>query len=440
MKTRTLNSIKCFSAGFGAAVFFAATIVSAASPGMTLAECAREALNHNPGLRSARATANKANALKDSGTALFLPAVDLSANRTFDHNAVSATDTSYALSVKQSLFKGFADVATVRQLNAQKEAAEAGIAKDDVDLAFELRIAFVQSIYARDLSQLQANLFERQQSNLRLVQMRFEGGRENKGSVLKSQAAFDRTKFELDQAQRSRRVHNLELAVAMGRSVADSMPMVEVSGVLPAAINTDVKGRPEERGTDDVSKHPTVRSATLQAEAAGFAAQAARGRYYPEIAASASWTNSLEKSGALKSSNSDVRYAISLNLPLDVSGSIRSDVHAAVFEKARIDAQLESALGVAVKSLAQASQDLEDAAGRLAYLESSLKASNVQVEISRSQYSLGLIAFQDWDRIEGELIDNEKALLAGRLNLALAQSAMAKALGRGLPELIAELP
>ena len=61
-----------------------------------------------------------------------------------------------------------------------------------------------------------------------------------------------------------------------------------------------------------------------------------------------------------------------------------------------------------------------------------MKAAQVRAEIARSQYTSGLLAFEDWDLIENDLIENEKQALLARRTAARAAAAWDRALGKGV--------
>lgn len=54
--------------------------------------------------------------------------------------------------------------------------------------------------------------------------------------------------------------------------------------------------------------------------------------------------------------------------------------------------------------------------------------------IARSQYSNGLISFENWDIIENDLINREKNLLIGKRDLGLAEATYLRNLGKCFDE------
>ena len=60
-----------------------------------------------------------------------------------------------------------------------------------------------------------------------------------------------------------------------------------------------------------------------------------------------------------------------------------------------------------------------------------LAAADLRAEIARTQYTTGLLSFEDWDLIENDLIDNQKAMLASLRDAVLAEAAWEQTLGKG---------
>ncbi|NDE16472.1 TolC family protein [bacterium] len=411
----------------------------AVAAGMTFRDCIQETSANNPQLRAAAATADRARAQESTAAGNFLPSVSLSASRTRDVADVTSNltgisgketnwDSSLGVTVKESLFNGLSDLSRLRQAAASRGSASFNQEKTNFEVASAMGTAFIQSVYGNSSIKLQKDLLDRRQSNLRLVQLRFEGGRENKGAMLRSQAAFAQTRYELSQAEGARRVKLLQLAGIMGRR--DSAGL-EVEGDLPSA------GPVTMPDSFDVESHPAVRAAAMQSVAAGHSVEVVRGRFFPEVSASAFFGKSSNNGNSWKS---DARVGVSVSMPLDVNASIRDELRAATADKVQAESQLASVVSDIRNQVASARQDVQDASDRIIALTSALAASRVQAEIARSQYSLGLVSFQDWDMVENDLISNEKSMLAGRRDLALAKVALARALGKGLTELEVQIP
>ena len=86
-------------------------------------------------------------------------------------------------------------------------------------------------------------------------------------------------------------------------------------------------------------------------------------------------------------------------------------------------------------TLEQALGDYENAVEQTTARSGFLKAQEVRAEIARSQYAAGMFSFEDWDRIENDLISAQKDDLSGRRDAVIAEAYWEKVQGKSrLPE------
>ncbi|MEQ1666715.1 MAG: TolC family protein, partial [Bdellovibrionales bacterium] len=60
------------------------------------------------------------------------------------------------------------------------------------------------------------------------------------------------------------------------------------------------------------------------------------------------------------------------------------------------------------------------------------KAAQIRADISRNKYKNGLLSFEEWDRIENELILKQKEILSSEKNRIIKQALWEKALATGV--------
>ncbi|MDH3513536.1 MAG: TolC family protein, partial [Gammaproteobacteria bacterium] len=61
-----------------------------------------------------------------------------------------------------------------------------------------------------------------------------------------------------------------------------------------------------------------------------------------------------------------------------------------------------------------------------------LEAAVTRAEIARSRYNNGLMSFEDWDRIENDLIQRQKTFLQSQRDRVTAEAAWEQAQGKGV--------
>jgi hypothetical protein len=100
-----------------------------------------------------------------------------------------------------------------------------------------------------------------------------------------------------------------------------------------------------------------------------------------------------------------------------------------------VEAGLRATDADIVVSLQKALTDFSDAIDQSEVNAAYLLAEQVRAEIGRSQYASGMLSFEDWDRIESDLISRQKSDLSGRRNAVTAEANWDKAQGKSrLPE------
>jgi len=114
---------------------------------------------------------------------------------------------------------------------------------------------------------------------------------------------------------------------------------------------------------------------------------------------------------------------VMVSLPLFSGGETFFAVQSAKAERDRTQAALESTDNQTVLALTQAFAAYHDAVERLSVQRQFLHAAQVREEIATSQYTTGLLSFQDWDVIEDDLIANQKTMLTSQRDAVIAEAA-----------------
>ncbi len=119
-----------------------------------------------------------------------------------------------------------------------------------------------------------------------------------------------------------------------------------------------------------------------------------------------------------------------VSLPLFSGGQTFFDVRSAAAERDRTKATLDSTDNQVVFALQQAFATYQDAAGKVGAQEEFLHAAQVREEIATSQYTAGLLSFQDWDLIEEDLITNQKSMLTSRRDAVITEATWERIQGK----------
>jgi outer membrane protein TolC len=406
-----------------------ATRVSAAP--LTWDEAAAEAEKNNPDLLAARLSVDQAEIRYRSSVSAFFPTLtpSLSASHSnFDTETDAGTvhsegdSVSATLGVSENIFNGFADAAALRVSQANVRAALAAEEVTRAQVSFELRRAFNNLLFAQEQVRLTQRIAERRSENARLVALRFDGGRENQGSVLRSEALEHQATYDQNRARREQRVAQRTLASLIGR---DPFETIESTGALTAnatGADPDFKSLAE--------NHPSFRRAAAAADAADANVRVARGDVMPDLDATASYQR--QGNSIAVDQERGWNAGLRLSLPFPLGGRTVNGIRDARTQAGIRRAELASERNALAVSLESAFANYQDAVERVDVQAQFLRAEEVRAEIGRQQYASGLITFQDWDLIENDLISGETDRLASLRDAATNEAAWRQSQGLSL--------
>lgn len=404
--------------------------VGNADEALTWNMCVLEAARNHPDLAAAEEALGKARAQYAANYANFLPQLSANASGTRSNNTLNLgplgmvgniqNNFSAGLAAQQNLFAGFRDTAQVKKSRADWDAAEATYRLTKAQVSNDLKNAFAKLLFAQEQRQLTRDIAARRRENVRLVQLRFEIGRENKGSYLRTKADDRAATFEVAQAERALRVAQRELNKALGRNEWNPV-MVKGTFQIPAPGEVP----PFQKMALET---PAFRQVEAQVRGANAGVLLARSESFPTLDANAS----IGRSGTTWFPDGD-RWSLgaTFNYAFFPGGRNIFDLRSAKAEQKRNQFNLQSAGHQIAFTLDQAFSRFQDASEKIEVQQEFLQAAEVRAEIARSQYANGLLSFQDWDLIESDLITQQKQMLATRRDAVIAEAAWEQAQGKG---------
>lgn len=393
-----------------------------------------EAAANNAELRSARSSLDAAGYNVSAARSGYYPQVsagvgysDTSGSSAVPGSATPGTSTftgtsySASLSVNQNLFNGFQDRAKVRQGSANRDVSAESLTLAKARISQALKNAYAGLKYAQDSITLAEKIVARQQENVRLVELRFESGRENKGSVLLTKASLAQARLSQLQAIQARATAQAQLAQALGRSDADDLT---VAGDPPT---TEPVAQPDFQQL--ALQAPSYLQAVAQEQSADAGVTLARSAYYPSV----NLSGSVGRNGANWFPQDERRtLGLNLNVPLFTGGR---DYYTSRSAVANLDAATSAKLTaqrLLLANLKQAYANDVQAVEKLKVDQAFLDAAQVRAEIARSQYSNGLITFSDWNLIENDLIQRQTSYVQSQRDRVAADAAWEQSQGRGV--------
>jgi len=393
---------------------------------LTWEDCVRLAAKHNPALIAAREQVAAAEAGIRAARSAMLPQLSIGTSAEYGEQSGSETDgdTSYgaSLSVGQSLYSGGENHAKVRAAEAGLDKAKAGANGTSADRTYDLRSAFVELLHAQEQLDLLRKIEERRKDNLELVDLRYEGGREHKGSLALSQAAFYEAAVDVGQAEREVKVARQTLMRTIG--------MEGEAGALSVTGKLQTTPAPEISDWGRKARETPEYAQTLAEKSAAEAqVESARSGYLPDLSLNGS-------AGRYRDEDAfeDDRWSVGLKLtfPFWSGGGSKYEYQQAKANLREAEANLTDTLNTEAKDLAETLMTFENAVETVSVREKFIEASEVRAAIARQQYEDGLLSFENWDLIENDLIANRKHLLDAQKAAILAEAAWWKKSGHGV--------
>ncbi len=381
-------------------------------------ECRRSAQENNLELSISRLKLKEAEAENRSQRSVFYPELDASVSRSTGERDSEQTDSlSGSVNASYTLFSGFGNRARVTQSEAELHAEQANYDQTCSNLEYNLRTAFAEQLYVQELIALVKKIAIRRANNVKLVEIRYEGGREHKGSLLLSRAQYSEAQFEVEQAKRDLELARRKLAKELGRIRFDAF---EIKGELSA------DAPPENvRLYEMAMQTPGYRSAEAVLRAAEAGLTITRSDRFPKVSAS----GSVASSGETTFETESWQAGISVSLPLFAGGRLSQDIIASGLRHEQSKLDQENTLFTLLVNLQDALNSYHNADEQVLVQKEFMTATELRAEIARVQYKQGLLSFEDWDRIENDLITRAKSWIASRRNALTAEAAWKNTLG-----------
>jgi outer membrane protein TolC len=390
---------------------------------VTWEQCILEAADNNPDIKSVqelwKSKVYQESALRSNNLPQI--SVNLSANdSSFKTTFTREYDANVTLT--QNLFSGFNDASKIKQARANAEEALANLNIAKANLSFSLKSAFQELVYSVENEKLTQNISLRREENSSLVELQFEGGLENKGSVLLSKADAEQARFENLQAHNAIRLRTVQLAQVMGR---DPRSEFTVTGLIPTKEPTE--STPD--FTQLVASTPDLKQALAKEAFAESAIDIARSGYYPSL-------NFVGVAGRRGEDffPSDKTWSLELRLSYPLFSGLR-DYHSLKSASAQWMSSTQSRINIdstLMSSLREAYYNYIESVKKLTVDESYLEAVRVRAEIARSRYNSGLLSFEEWYVIENDFISRQKNYLQSKKNRIINEAAWEKAQGKGV--------
>ncbi len=325
------------------------------------------------------------------------------------------------LNFNQNIFSGLRDKSKIDQAEWRTKNSFWSYVSAKAGVSYSLKEAFANLAYNQELVSLSQSILDRRESNYRLVQVRFQNGRENKGSVLLSEAYKEQAELDLLKAKDSLDVAQVRIKALMNK---DHLDTVEVTGEVPVMSFAEIKSSVEQQALET----PAYNKAHSLEMAAAEDISIAKSSFSPTLDLTA---NALRQGSSYFPENERWNMALTLTIPLFDGMKDVASTKQAVYAKYSLEAQKRNALLDLLPKIRDAQNQAKQGDIRFQIDQKFQQAAGTRAEIARAKYNNGLLSFEDWDIIESELITRQTSFLASKRDRIIKYAAWENQLGKG---------
>lgn len=388
---------------------------------LTWKECVRKARENHPDLAASAEKVKQAKADKDIDVSAILPEITGAASGRRGKTGSGKTNSTFAYSAtgQQLVFDGYKTASEVSNSVKAIEAAEYDYKVVSSNIRLDLRNAFTGLLKTQELVSLTEDIAKRRKQNLEMVKLRYEAGREHKGSLLTAEADLARAEFEAGQAKRSIPLVRRELSKGLGLT---KMKPMKAEGEFSIDGNYDVM--PDFEYLADAT--PFLKELIAKKEAARYNLQSAESDFFPK----AYLNTSAGKTGkSIFPRKKEWSAGMSFSYPIFDGLTRIAGVSKARSQLNQARAEERSGRDGVLVTLETTWKDLQDAIEGVSVDKKYLEAAEERAKISEAQYEKGLISFDDWVIIEANLVDAKKSYLDAEANMLSAEASWIQAIG-----------
>lgn len=340
-------------------------------------------------------------------------------------NSGSRSVTNYqgSLNFNQNIFNGLEDQSRITQAEWQSKNSYWKYVSTKASVSFSLKEAFMNLKYAQESVELSQNILERRESNYKLVSVRYETGRENKGSVLLAEAYMEQARLDLIKAKDSWKVAQATLKSLMNK---EHLEDITISGEVPLPEINPALNDFESLALNTPEYNQAYATEMISAESINIA----KASFLPDL----NLTGLLNRQDTTFFPNTDrERWSVALTLTIPIFDGLR-DVglyKSSVESRYANESRKRSTLLSLIPRLRDALNLAKQSDIRYSIDTKFEKAAASRAEIARKKYNNGLQTFEDWDIIENELITRQINLLQSKRDRVIKYATWENLLGKG---------
>ena len=381
-----------------------------------------QAKQYNPTFKKADAALKSAKQSYYSAYTNFLPQLSANAGigQSYSDSSGYARANSMGLAGSLSLFNGLGDYSNVKQQKASLEIAEAAYKRAYADMTYQLKKDFYQLLWAQETIKLSEEIVKMQKDNMGMIQLKYESGTEDLGSLKRVQADEYDAEFQLAKTQRYFNGAQVQVINDIGDT---SLSDLTVAGDFDVAV--------PDTGTALgllVKQTPEYLNALNSYKKADWGVTAARSELFPSVSLSAG-TGKLGPD--FVPLGNFWNFGLTATYSFFPGGRNFFDVAVASSNRRAAEQALLEAEHQLTSKLQFALNDLFDTQGNSENVKRHVNAAQLQLEIVTQNYINGLEKYQTWYIIQNDSINFRRAYLNSQRDTAISMATWNDLLGLG---------
>jgi len=391
---------------------------------ITWEESLNEVVNSNSELSSAKSSLQSSSYQMSAASSGFFPQVSATANYNYD-STTSPKSFSTSISAVENIFSGFSDITKVERAKYINESTFSNLESVKAKLSYDLKSAFMGLVYSQKNIILTDDIIKRREANLKLVQLRFESGRENIGAFNLSKAYLAQAKYEHLEAMNALDLYQSQLAKVLGRAEWDTL---EVVGDVPISTPGYLSNR-DLNYKELILSTPEYKKAFLDQQIAKTTLDLSKSSFYPTL-------NLNQSVARVDHENYSIAHTWSIGatliFPFFSGGKDYYNFKSANEDYRASTLNLKTTKALSVGKLKDAYSKFVEAVMKLEVDQAFVLAASSRERIAKAQYNNGLISFSDWDLVENDLINRQKGILISLRERVIAEALWEQVQGKGV--------
>ena len=332
----------------------------------------------------------------------------------FGATAEAVKSYSLGLSLNQPLFSGMENFYKLKSSYINYEYYKANFSNSEANVYYNVRVAFLDLLFTKEKVSLLKKILEQRRENARLIRLRYESGKEDKGNLMKTEADALEAEYNLSCAERDFQLAKLKLSQLIDENIENAEE--NFKGIDLKEVDFE----------ELVDNSPLYIMAKCKLELAETSKMATVSGFLPDVSIRASWSKSDDvwpPEGESKS------WSLNFSYPFFTGGSnfLNPIIYNFKLEKAKQD--FEKSKKDIRYSIEEAFRTFKNSLEFLNVQEKSLLAAEERAKIARAKYLNGLLIYDEWNRIENDYINAQMAFLSSHKNVLLSEAAWYKSFG-----------